>query len=81
MNGRTETLDGKLISSMHVYSSNNCSSLARYDASMKRVVRSARMLIGEFRVRCGAALDNSCPARDVGAPFRCHAADLRPQQW
>jgi hypothetical protein len=66
---------------MHVYSSNNCSSLAYYDGSMKRVVRSAPVLIGEFGVRCGAALDNSCPAREVGAPFRCHAADPRPRQW
>jgi endoglucanase len=61
--------DGNLISSVHIYSFNSCSSLACYDGNMKRVARSVPMLIGEFgpdlTVRYSAALDNSCPARDV----------------
>lgn len=57
--------DGKPISSEHFCSFNNCSSLACNDGSMKRVIRSAPMITGEFGpacVRYSTALDNSCPA-------------------
>jgi endoglucanase len=62
--------DGNLISSVHVYSFNRCSSPACYYGNMKRVAESVPMLIGEFgpdlTVPFSNALDNSCPAHDVG---------------
>jgi len=60
-----------LISSVHVYSFNSCSSPACYNGNMKRVAASVPMLIGEFgpdlTVPYSDALDNSCPAHDVGS--------------
>ena len=62
--------DGNLISSVHVYSFNNCSSPACYEGNMQRVAKSVPLLIGEFgpdlTVPYSAALDNSCPSHDVG---------------
>lgn len=61
---------GNLISSVHVYSFNSCSSLACYKGNMQRLARSVPLLIGEFgpdlTVPYSPALDSSCPAHDVG---------------
>jgi len=62
--------DGNLVSSVHVYSFNNCSSLACYEGNMQKVAESVPMLIGEFgpnlKVPYSAALDSSCPTHDIG---------------
>jgi endoglucanase len=62
--------DGKLISSVHVYSFNRCSNPACYQGNMQRVADSVPLLIGELgpdlTVPYSAGLDNSCPAHDVG---------------
>lgn len=61
---------GNLIASVHVYSFNNCSSPACYEGDMQRLAASVPLLIGEFgpdlTVPYSSALDNSCPAHDVG---------------
>jgi len=63
--------DGNLIASVHVYSFNQCSTLACYNGSMKAVAGRVPLLIGEFgpnlTVPYTAALDNECPVRDIGA--------------
>ena len=62
--------DDNLISSVHVYSFNDCSDLACYNGSMKRVAEDVPMLIGEFgpnlTVRYTNSLDNDCPVHDIG---------------
>jgi hypothetical protein len=61
---------GNLIASVHVYSFNACSHVRCYNGAMRRVATRAPLLIGEFgpdlTVAYSAALDQSCPSRDIG---------------
>jgi endoglucanase len=61
--------DGNLVSSVHVYSFNECSNLACYNGAMKTVAASVPMVIGEFgpslSVPYTDALDNNCPSSDI----------------